>query len=67
MKKNVSMTPVEELIMLIEMGTPLDYATKKRLIKDEKKNVTDAYNLDPEIMKCKYRNANQWYYEKYGI
>ena len=43
--------------------------TRKRwqdLLMLEKEQLCNAWNIDPEISKIRYKNSNQWFYDTYG-
>lgn len=59
-------TAVRELITMIERGQPIMPATKKQLIELEKLQLIQAYDLDPELMKVRFRNGSDWFHKTYG-
>lgn len=60
-------TALHELLTLVEKGEPIMPDMKMRLIKLMKNQLTEAYELDPELMRVRYRNAQQWFYDKYKL
>lgn len=67
MKTTTQMTPIEELLVIIDSGKRPNLEIKRRLLEREKQLMMDAYNLDPELMQSRYKNANQWYNDQFGI
>jgi hypothetical protein len=60
-------TAFMELLTIVERGEVLFPQTKSRLIELSRKQYMDAYNLDPELMKLKYKSAHDWYKSKYTL
>lgn len=60
------MTAVKQLIYMIEKGELITPDDKKRLLELEKLQLIQAYQLDPDLMKLRYNNAQAWYKDNYG-
>lgn len=67
MPKTTHRTALMEMIHLLETGEPIFPETKKRLIELEKLQMIHAYDLDPDLMKVRYRSGSQWFKETYGL
>lgn len=62
-KKNTAM---QELFNLLDNRSQIMPETRQWLFELEKLQTIEAYNLDPELMKIRFRNANDWYTKTYG-
>lgn len=60
------MTALKQLIHMVEKGELITPDDKKRLLELEKLQLIQAYDLDPELMKIRFKNASSWYKETYG-
>ena len=58
-------TALNELLVLIEKGEPIMPTMKMQLVDLMRKQLMDAYNLDPELMKVRYKDAKEWYHSTY--
>lgn len=67
MAKTTHRTAVMEMITLLERGEPIFPDTKKRLIEMERDQLIHAYDMDPELMKIRYKDGKRWYKETFGI
>lgn len=60
-------TALLTLLDLVERKEPIMPDMKRRLLEMERKQLTQAYNTDPELMKIRFKNDRQWLKEIYGI
>lgn len=60
------MTALKQLLYMIEKGEMITPDDKKKLVEMEKKQLFDAYNLDPELMKIRFKTPHHWYTQTYG-
>lgn len=67
MAKTTHRTAVMEMITLLERGEPIFPDTKKRLIELEKLQMIHAYDMDPDLMKIRYKDGHQWFKDTYGM
>lgn len=66
MNQNHKTSAMQELFNLLDNRSPIMPETRQWLFELEKLQTIEAYNLDPELMKIRFRNANDWYNKTYG-
>lgn len=62
-KKQSAMT---ELFSILDNYGTIMPDTRQWLLEMEKLQTIEAYNLDPDLMKIQFKNANEWFKNTYG-
>lgn len=63
---NIKLTAMEELLYMIEKGKSISQEDRNRLLQIEKLQLIQAYQLDPDLMKMRFRTAEAWFRDTYG-
>lgn len=66
-RSNIKLTAMREILRMIDNNEIIMPNTKKWLIELEKLQMIQAYQLDPELMKIRYKDGQEWFKDTYGM